>query len=798
VLTTGDVWSLTAQVLDDNSTPMIPDVSDKGLNGVFAPAGGLVDIIFEGTTFDDTYERQIVATVAPTGGTIILPTQYCYDDELTHTYDQNTHILSESSGSDGFFDRDVGWLTDPVDPSSRSGFQDGKLDRYNESVNCLKADIYPLNPMTLREDPETFLPEGYGPVNVILRFEEALPNEGCEILNAEALDYQGIWDPCMTKVGQTHYRRVLTYDENGFSLVGRTELSVDDQIVYTSGTDPLTGEAIEKPMIVTGRLVDEMGENLTRRNIRVSYILDGGIGEPEFCPAERTDDDGLYSITCPLDNVRSGKVTVTVTYTAAQKNDAYRYQSSSTEVRFDVFSNSTLEIIKVGPKQYSVANYTAANGTTYPVLFLKENYHIHAMLRQTNGLPIGDCLNIYMDPEKTTRPIARIETDPENGVAEWYSAEERPATRVEPSSGQLEGLRVIRVAYEPDREVPGGCDRDPDAAVNGSYAEITVLVRSNVDLIVRTNWERFAENGYRVGDTVSGSVSVLRDRMDISVENEEVRFIRQYWDSESQQWVEDDTVKVMTNEQGVASFEWNFTGDTCSGKPCEGRWRIIAYFPGSTHFIDPGYNITKLMELSTLRLSIESQGLLTPQLMLSGAILLVAALLAGIILWRRVQDRRKVEILRGILTDAMAQLRAANEYIAVIFNCYKQLVLHFRRYGFMKKVYETTREFESAVRQAFYMVPAEHLDHFISIFEEARYSDHDIGPTHRDGSIETLQGIVESITMALGEEGRIERQAEHDSTLHTKITKAGEFKSADGSIIIAGQTDGDDKERISL
>ena len=49
------------------------------------------------------------------------------------------------------------------------------------------------------------------------------------------------------------------------------------------------------------------------------------------------------------------------------------------------------------------------------------------------------------------------------------------------------------------------------------------------------------------------------------------------------------------------------------------------------------------------------------------------------------QDRKRVEILRGILTDTMAQLKASNEYIAVIFNCYKDLVHHFRSYGFMKK-----------------------------------------------------------------------------------------------------------------
>ena len=61
----------------------------------------------------------------------------------------------------------------------------------------MKADIYPLNPTTLMKDSTTFLPDGYGPVNVILRYEEALPNEGCDVLNTETLSAVGLWDSCV-------------------------------------------------------------------------------------------------------------------------------------------------------------------------------------------------------------------------------------------------------------------------------------------------------------------------------------------------------------------------------------------------------------------------------------------------------------------------------------------------------------------------------------------------------------------------------------------------------------------------
>jgi hypothetical protein len=53
----------------------------------------------------------------------------------------------------------------------------------------------------------------------------------------------------------------------------------------------------------------------------------------------------------------------------------------------------------------------------------------------------------------------------------------------------------------------------------------------------------------------------LRDRLDIAIENEEIQFIRQYR-NESGAWVTMSaaTNKTVTNEQGIARFEWNFDG----------------------------------------------------------------------------------------------------------------------------------------------------------------------------------------------------------------------------------------------
>ena len=115
----------------------------------------------------------------------------------------------------------------------------------------------------------------------------------------------------------------------------------------------------------------------------------------------------------------------------------------------------------------------------------------------------------------------------------------------------------------------------------------------------------------------------------------------------------------------------------------------------------------------------------------------------------------------------------------------------------MKKVYETTREFEWAVRRAFYMVPAEQLDGFLNIFEEARYSDHSIGTGQRDQEVSTLSAITQSISMALSD-ALITRTDDHDAALYGNLTKAGEFVDSEGNLQQAGLDDDPNASNFSL
>ena len=473
------------------------------------------------------------------------------------------------------------------------------------------------------------------------------------MIEIQYLSMQGKWDPCVDILGNDHFRVQLSYNANGFSLIGRTSLSVDDQIVYTSKINPQTGEVEPKPMIVTGQLTDELGTNLSFRNIRVNYEMVNSPMGPVACYDGITDFDGKYEITCPLSDVMAGKAKVTVTYSAWDNNDAYRYQNKTVQTEFAVFSNSTLKITEVGPFKSSVETYVSpTNGTAFQVLYLKEQFHVDAVLTQANGQPVGGkCLNIYLDPQKNIRPLSKISTRDSDGKVEWFSGDrdQNPTLKgVETTGGELEGFRLLRVAFEPDVQVPGGCEKDPSKVLNGSYHDMWVLVRSRVDLSVKTSWLAVGANGLDTNDDVFGEVALLRDRLDLAVENQEVYFIREYWDSESNEWIVEGRNESFTTEQGIASFTWKFTGKTCAGETCDGEWRIKAYYPGSTFFAENSDNITLDIQYKKRSVSDAASGFFTPSTIMALVIVLLSSLIAGIMYYQRVVARRQVEALRGI------------------------------------------------------------------------------------------------------------------------------------------------------
>ena len=64
--------------------------------------------------------------------------------------------------------------------------------------------------------------------------------------------------------------------------------------------------------------------------------------------------------------------------------------------------------------------------------------------------------------------------------------------------------------------------------------------------------------------------------------------------------------------------------------------------------------------------------------------------------------------------------------------------------GFLRRDFETVREFEMAIRQAL-PIRESALEALDQVFEEARYSSHEMGDSHKAAAQEALSNVVSEI-----------------------------------------------------
>ena len=267
-------------------------------------------------------------------------------------------------------------------------------------------------------------------------------------------------------------------------------------------------------------------------------------------------------------------------------------------VNDDFLISSSIEITEIGPFLSTTDFYTMENGTEYPVLYLKESFHIDAVLTGWDGNPIANkCLNIYVDPDENTIPIITVNTT-ESGTIEWFSGDplQNPSLRgIETTGGKLEGIRTVRIAYEPDGAHTDACYADYSSNLSASYTDIDVLVRSRTDMMVSNGWRHINENSVNDREAVTGEVVLLRDRLDLTIENETIGF-QFFYKVNGTDWTFYREEFTTTNNQGLAGFNWSaqyiHSGDICSGVPCDTEWRITAYHAGSLLFKSAIFNIT--------------------------------------------------------------------------------------------------------------------------------------------------------------------------------------------------------------
>jgi hypothetical protein len=203
----------------------------------------------------------------------------------------------------------------------------------------------------------------------------------------------------------------------------------------------------------------------------------------------------------------------------------------------------------------------------------------------------------------------------------------------------------------------------------------------------------------------------------------------------------------LTDSQGFYEFNWTFQVNTVGNKT------FIVEYEGlmMDTFLKQGDQVILGSETEyniTYRVPPEVRDPVPWWVYGVVGIVLVAGAIG--IVWSSFYYRRRRQLrkMQRIIRRAADRLVAGNVYSATIFRAYREMAHTLRAYGQLRKDSETFREFEDAVRDAL-PIDADSLDDFLTVLEEARYSEHEIGETQKDTAIEALRGVQNSIEKIL-------------------------------------------------
>ena len=201
----------------------------------------------------------------------------------------------------------------------------------------------------------------------------------------------------------------------------------------------------------------------------------------------------------------------------------------------------------------------------------------------------------------------------------------------------------------------------------------------------------------------------------------------------------------LTDSEGV--FEYEFK--SLSPLPPlsdSSSWGVLSVLLGSdSDYIEPGSLSLLPIGGVQIQYEVEQNGSIFGSF--TFVVTLILALAAAVAVGFTVLSRRKraaIKEMAGIFSQTAEMLASGDEYRKAIFECYESLCSVLTRRGFLRRNFETVREFENAIRLAL-PIREESLVALDRIFEEARYSSHVMGDSHRENAQLALSSVIQDI-----------------------------------------------------
>jgi len=273
--------------------------------------------------------------------------------------------------------------------------------------------------------------------------------------------------------------------------------------------------------------------------------------------------------------------------------------------------------------------------------------------------------------------------------------------------------------------------------LNGASVSHPIFIQLNVDFV----WE-IEEVIPNEKEDITGSIRITANDTDAGVPGIAVTFIL----TNSSQGEVTSPLTITTNSNGVAIFEFN--SDPPFGD--EDSWGELNL---DVQINDPIISSTSKEQFEILRSessfdpsyqSIEDTS--GQSLWIYLVVLLISALIAGgVVIYRRRLSDELLQDAAEVFAYTAELLAAGDSIRETIFTCYQNLCSVLQQNGFLRRDFETVREFEVAIRQAMPEISDDALLALDNMFEMARYSREELGPQHQAAAQQALERMSQEI-----------------------------------------------------
>lgn len=205
-------------------------------------------------------------------------------------------------------------------------------------------------------------------------------------------------------------------------------------------------------------------------------------------------------------------------------------------------------------------------------------------------------------------------------------------------------------------------------------------------------------------------------------------------------------VTEMTDQDGLFTYEFK----SIEGLPTlwnQDFWGELSItFSTDSLFIDPSNRTWLTTQHGGIDIEYEqtAESSIFQSLFVVILFVIVIVGLAGSALYYQRRRSAAIDELAGIFSYTAELLAAGDEFREAIYNCYESLCQILMRRGFLRRDFETVREFEIAIRSAL-PISEQSLIALDRIFEEARYSSHVLGEGHRQNAQIALNAVLQEI-----------------------------------------------------